>query len=86
MVDPGQPDDGKLIPSGGWAGSVAEVRGVRFNVSVLSNGPTPDTVLVLIRGEQGRTADELAESLPNHRVARRLLYEQTKTNAANREP
>ncbi|TWU00630.1 ECF RNA polymerase sigma factor SigW [Botrimarina colliarenosi] len=77
VVDPGHPDDGKVI-SGGWAGEVVEVRGERINVSTLSNGPTRDIVLVLIRGEQGRAADELAESLPNHRLARRLLYEQAK--------
>ncbi|QDV81007.1 sigma-70 family RNA polymerase sigma factor [Botrimarina mediterranea] len=77
VVDPGHPDDGKMIP-GGWAGEVVEVRGVRLNVSTLSIGPSPDIALVLIRGEQGRTTDELAESLPNHRVARRLLHEQSK--------
>ncbi|CAE7330831.1 sigE_6 [Symbiodinium microadriaticum] len=80
VIDPGHPEDGKRISGGGWAGEVVEVRGVRFNVSTLSNGPSPDIALVLIRGEQGRTADELAEDLPNHRVARRLLHESSQSN------
>ncbi|MEO0529801.1 MAG: sigma-70 family RNA polymerase sigma factor [Planctomycetota bacterium] len=87
VVDPGHEEHGTTYPISSWAGKERViVRGTPLRVNTLSQGPTKDTLLVLIVEEGDRTPDEIAEALPNHRVARRLLRERPQSEDKPSEP